>query len=149
MSLDETELGRLDIVMAGLAIFALVLLAISLIFELDPGQEELFGWVDLGICTVFITELGFRFRRAASKRRCLRESWADILGSIPSIVLEMAIIRGFRLFRVAKVARVARAAKVARVARATDAAKAVKALKLARKAPKIIKTVKKIRKRRR
>ncbi len=85
---------------------------------------------------------------APSKRSCLHDSWADILGSIPAIVMEMGIIRAFRLFRVARVARVARATrvtKVAKVTRAAKATKAAKALKLARKMPKLRETAKKFR----
>ncbi len=132
----QERLKVIDIAMAGLAIFALCLLAASIIFELTPEQEELFGWIDLGVCAIFITELGFRFHNAPSKRRCLRESWADILGSIPTTEMEMRVIRGFRVFRVGRAARVARVAKAAKV------------LKVARKLPKLRKT-KKFRKRKR
>jgi len=114
--------------MVGLAIFALSLLGISITFELTPEQEQLFDLVDFGICAIFITELSFRFYNAPSKKRCLRESWADILGSIPTTEIEMRIIRGFRIFRVAKIAKIA------------------KVLKLARKVPKIVKMGKKFRK---
>lgn len=136
--------------MAGLAIFALSLLVASIVFELTPGQEEFFGWIDLGVCAIFITELGFRFHLAPSKRSCLRDSWADILGSIPAIVMEMSIIRAFRLFRVARVARVTRVVKVTKVVKITRTAKVTKAAKafnLARKMPKLRKTVKKFRRR--
>lgn len=146
----KVRVGTVDIVMASLAIFALALLFISLIFDLTPPQEELFRWIDLGVCAIFITELGFRFHRAPSKRSCMRDSWADILGSIPAAVMEMSIIRAFRLFRVARVARVTRVAKVTKVAKITRAAKATKAakaLKLARKMPKLRKTAKKFRRR--
>jgi voltage-gated potassium channel len=136
-----------DLAIAGLAIFALILLVISLVFELTPSQEELFGWIDLGVCAVFITELAFGFRKAPSKFRWLRESWADILGSIPTTWMEMRIIRGFRLFRATRVVRAARVARVTRVTKTVRIAKAAKALKLARKLPKLRKTVKKFRSR--
>lgn len=131
-------MGAIDVAMAGLAIFALSLLVASIVFELNPEQEQLFGWIDLGVCAIFITELGFRFRGAPSKKRCLRESWADILGSIPTMEMEMRVIRGFRVFRVARAVRVAKVAKVA---------KAAKVLKVARKIPKLRKTMKKFKKR--
>jgi hypothetical protein len=151
-NLQEARLSRIDMTMAGLAIFALVLLVMSIVFELDPALEELFGWIDLGICAVFITELGFRFHHTDSKRQCLRESWADILGSIPTTWMEMRIIRGLRLFRVTRVVRVAkvtRATKVIRVTKATKAVKAARMLKVARKMPKLRKTITKIKERRR
>lgn len=122
--------------MAGLTIFAL--------------SQEFFGWTDLGVCAIFITELGFRFHNVPSKRCCLRDSWADILGSTPAVVMEMGIIRAFRLFRVARVARVTRVVKVTKVVKITRTAKvtkAAKAFKLARKMPKLRKTVKKFRRR--
>lgn len=105
LRLKQERLKAIDIAMAGLAIFVLSLLVMSLVFEPTPEQEGLFGWIDLGVCAIFITELGLRFHKASSKRGCLRDSWADILGSIPAIVMEMGIIRAFRLFRVARVAR--------------------------------------------
>ncbi len=131
-SLRQEKLGAVDTAMAGLAIFALSLLVASIVFELTPDQEQLFGWIDLGVCAIFITELGFRFRGAPSKKRCLRESWVDILGSIPTTEMEMRVIRGFRVFRVARAVRVAKAAKM---------------VKVARKMPKLRDTVKKFRKR--
>jgi hypothetical protein len=141
------DLTWVDLAIAGLAIFALILLllVISLVFELTPAQEELFGWIDLGVCAVFITELAFRVRKTPFKLRLLRESWADILGSVPTTWMEMRIIRGFRLFKVTRVMKAARVARVARVTRTARVAKAAKALKLARKLPKLRKTVKKFR----
>jgi len=136
-------------VMAGLAVFALSLLFISLLFELSSQQEEFLTWIDLGICSVFIAELTVRFHRAPSKRKCIRESWADILGSIPSVVFEMSILRAFRLFRVTRITRISKTTRVVRVVKVTrvsKASKAVKAVKLARKLPKLKKTVKKFKK---
>lgn len=123
--MKQKKLEPIDIAMAGLAIITLSLLFLSIVLELTPEQESLFEWVDHGVSTLFIIELGFRFRDAPSKRLWFRDSWADILGSIPTVGIEMSIIRGFRLFKVAK------------------AAKAAKTLKLLRKTPKLRKKVEK------
>ncbi len=97
---------------------ALVLLGIDMGLD-DPTGElaRTLGWVDLGVCAVFVADFAVRFRRATHKWRFVKRNWWDLLGSIP-LVGPLRTARAIRLVRLVRLTRIA--ALLRRVARRYD-----------------------------
>lgn len=87
--------------------------------QVEPTSEvgRILGWIDLGLCVLFIIDFGWRFERSQFRWRFVRRNWPDLLGAIPMV----GPLRAARLVRIMRIVRFTRIASLARrLARRSD-----------------------------
>ena len=89
-----------ELLMLGLSVYVLVALAADVFLDLSPPTRTLLGYMDFGICMVFLAE--FFVSLARDRATFLKWGWIDLVASIP--MLDAA-----RVGRVARIARILRA----------------------------------------
>ncbi|MEM9190721.1 MAG: ion transporter [Myxococcota bacterium] len=91
-------------------IIVLTVAAIALIF-VDMGLEpessfaQTLGWIDVGLCSLFVIDFGVRFSRASAKWHFVKRNWYDLLGAIP-LVGPLRAARFIRLIRLVRLTRI-------------------------------------------
>ena len=98
-------------------LIAIVLLAADMGLALGEEAAHLLGWVDLGLCGLFLSDFAIRFRRASDRRRFVKRNWIDLVGSIP-LVGPLRAARFVRFLRILRVTRIG--ALLLRLARRYD-----------------------------
>jgi len=99
---------RNELIIIFLALVSVGLLLFEVVADLAPHQRVIIERVDLGIAIIFLLEFLWRFQRAESKLRFLRQSWWELLAAIP-ITNDMArALRSVRLLRLLQVVRILR-----------------------------------------
>jgi voltage-gated potassium channel len=104
---DTAAVGFLDLYAGFVALYSLVLLLVSLFIDLRPEVQRMFGWVDEGICALFIFDLVKRWREDDYKARFWRQSWIDAIACIPM----MPWLRWCRAVRMISILRIFRSGK--------------------------------------
>lgn len=95
-----------------LSVFALLMLAASVLLPLDAQTRQLLDYADFGLCIAFFADFLVTLRNADNRwRYFLRWGWLDLLSCIPSV----DYLRMGRMVRVIRVLRVLRAIRSARV----------------------------------
>ena len=114
---SKLRVMALELFIMGLIFFVLGLLVWDLS---DPSlsleTRQLFSFIDLGACVIFMAEFFLKHRFADSKRWYWRRHWIDFITSI--WIPNFEALRIGRLARVARIARLARAARLLRLLRA-------------------------------
>jgi voltage-gated potassium channel len=94
-----------------LSVLAVVSLAVSTMFRLDPGTSEILQYADNAVCALFFLDFLISLYRAERKLQYLmRWGWLDLLSSIP-------MIDAFRWGRFARVVRILRLLRGIRAAK--------------------------------
>jgi voltage-gated potassium channel len=101
------RLGVLEVVTLIFSVYVLVALLIQATVRLSPETAEVLDWIDLLVCTVFLTDFFVRFHRAPSKAQFMKWGWIDFVSSIPML----------NLFRVGRVVRIVRVFRILRAFR--------------------------------
>ncbi|MFC1707015.1 hypothetical protein ACFL59_09385, partial [Planctomycetota bacterium] len=102
-----------EAVVLSLIVVITLLLGLELAFSDQLGEtgRRLISWIDLGVCTVFLTEFAIRLAFAERKLHFVRRNFLiDLLPSIPYGFLASQL----ELLDLARVARVVRLARLAR-----------------------------------
>ena len=107
--------------MLGLSVYVLVALAADVFLDLSPPTRTLLGYMDFGICMVFLAEFFVNLARAKDRATFLKWGWIDLVASIP--MLDAARVGG-----------VARIARILRILRAVRSIRRIGALLLQRRA---------------
>jgi voltage-gated potassium channel len=95
-----------------LSLFALGILAVDALFQLDPRTHEIIAWLDNGVCLLFFLDFLVTFWRAEKKAEYFfRWGWIDLLSSIP-MVDELRWGRLARVLRIFRLLRGLRSAKL-------------------------------------
>lgn len=94
------------------SLFALAMLAVDTLFQLDPRTHEIIAWLDNAVCLLFFLDFVVTFWRAERKAEYFfRWGWLDLLSSIP-MVDELRWGRLARIFRIFRILRGLRSAKL-------------------------------------
>lgn len=110
-----------ELLMLGLSIYVLVALAADVFLGLSPQTRTLLGYMDFGICMVFLAEFFVNLARAKDRATFLKWGWIDLVSSIP-------------MLDTARVGRVARIARILRILRAVRSIRRIGAFLLQRRA---------------
>ena len=95
-----------------LSVFALLILAASVVLPLSAETRQLLDYADDALCAAFFVDFLVTLRKAENRwRYFLRWGWLDLLSCIPSV----DYLRAGRMARVFRVLRVLRAIRSARV----------------------------------
>jgi voltage-gated potassium channel len=109
---EQVRPSRLsNLLVVVLALASVVLVAASVLGDLDDQQRLTIFYVDCGICALFVAEFAWSWRDARWSRRFLLRNWYDVLGMVP--VAHPAFIDGgwtAALWVVVVLARIGRAA---------------------------------------
>lgn len=110
-----------ELLMLGLSIYVLAALAADVFLDLSSPTRTLLGYMDFGICMVFLAEFFVNLARAKDRAAFLKWGWIDLVSSIP-------------MLDVARVGRVARIARVLRMMRAVRSIRRIGTFLLQRRA---------------
>jgi voltage-gated potassium channel len=109
---ERPQSGPYLLFMLALSLFALFVLAVDVLFRLDPRTHAIIEYLDLGVCVLFFLDFLITFLRAENKARYFfRWGWLDLLSSIPML----EALRWGRLARVFRIIRVLRGLRSAKV----------------------------------
>jgi voltage-gated potassium channel len=99
------DITAYDLVIALLAVFSLIILALLIFVPLSPSTADILNALENLLCIVFLFDFFRSLFRAQNKWRYFLRGggWLDLLGSLP--FSRLAVFRIFRLFRVVRVMR--------------------------------------------
>jgi hypothetical protein len=83
MTEDVRRSPLVDWLLIGLAMLSVVLVAYSVLGDLQGQQRMVFFYIDCGICAVFLAEFLWSWHGADWRRHFLIRNWYDVLGMIP------------------------------------------------------------------
>ena len=90
-----------------IVVTVVTLVVLTVDFSIDPDSElsHMLGWVDLGLCAIFLVDFGWRLKLAPHKGRFFRRNWIDLVGAIPFAgpLRSVRVVRLMRLIRLARV----------------------------------------------
>jgi voltage-gated potassium channel len=94
-----------DRVVIVLTVAAIAIIGVDMSLDPESRSAEILGWVDLGLCAVFVFDFGWRFSRTAQKWTFVKRNWVDLLGAIP-LVGPLRTARLIRLIRLVRLTRI-------------------------------------------
>jgi voltage-gated potassium channel len=101
----KATISPLQIITLILSVYVLIIMVVEVLVPLTLQVQTLLGYIDLFVCTIFMTDFFVNLHRAPSKAAFLRWGWIDFISSIPFI----SSLRIGRLARIARIMRVLRA----------------------------------------
>lgn len=101
----KPTIGPLQIITLCLSVYVLIIMVVEVLVPLTQQVQTLLGYIDVFVCSIFMTDFFVNLRRAPSKAAFLRWGWIDFVSSIPFI----SSLRIGRLARIARILRVLRA----------------------------------------
>jgi voltage-gated potassium channel len=108
---ETRKLSFLDILVLILSIYVLITLVAESVFNLSTEVKRLFLLVDYLVCSVFLIDFIYRFKKAQSKLEFMKWGWIDLLSSIP-VIEYLYYGRLVRVYRILKVLRAFRSVKL-------------------------------------
>lgn len=101
----KASISPLQIITLLFSVYVLIVMVVEVVVPLTPQVQTLLGYIDVFVCTIFMTDFFVNLHRAPSKAAFLRWGWIDFISSIPFI----SSLRIGRLARIARIMRVLRA----------------------------------------
>ncbi len=109
---EDHHLKPYEMLILALSLYALGVLALEVVFPLDPGTREILGWADTALYAVFFFDFSLHLGRAENRwRYFVTWGWVDLVSSIPTISV-LRVGRAARVFRIFRVLRGVRATKL-------------------------------------
>ncbi|MDH5671030.1 MAG: ion transporter [Myxococcales bacterium] len=102
----DPALPRLwDGVIVVATLVSLVVVVLDARHDASTRESRLLGWLDLGLCGIFLLDFFTRIRLAEDRRAFLRRNWIDLASSIPLVDALRAgrVVRVLRLLRMVRV----------------------------------------------
>jgi len=97
--------------MLGLCVYVLVALGIETFFSVSESTRAILGYVDTGICVIFLGDFVRCLLTAERKLAYLKWGWIDLVSSIPML----DFVRWGRIARVVRIIRVLRGVRSTRM----------------------------------
>jgi voltage-gated potassium channel len=109
----ERSFDFLQLIVFLLSLYVVVELAIEVILDFPDNIQEIFDYVDLGICIFFISVFFYELIKSESKKDFLKHNWFDLLSSIPftSFMRILRVVRIIRIIRVMRLVKLLRGIK--------------------------------------
>ena len=101
---DTQRVGLYQLFMLGLCVYVLIALAVDTFFKLGEDTSAVLGYVDTGICVIFLADFAGNLIRAPKRLAYLKWGWIDLISSIPMV----GLLRWGRLARVFRIVRLLR-----------------------------------------
>ena len=110
MTEEKSKVNYWDIFILLLSLYVIFELAIEVIYPFSDNTLSILGYVDIGICSIFIIDFIYGFIKSKDKKEYSKKRWIDLVASIPFV--------GFlRLFRLARIVRIVRGIRIVKLIR--------------------------------
>src|SRR5690606_14545667 len=106
-----------NLLIAGLAVFSIILLVIEFSLRLPSETIRLIHIIDITIAFLFLSEFFVGLWAYPQKGKYFKENWLDLLASIP---VTGGVYRSFRFLRILRLLRVIRILQIRRLGKATE-----------------------------